>query len=107
MARVIRLRNVLQASLKHPVYAPLVLLVLGLLLAFVVFHVVEHGVAGELFACAILAAVVLRLVVLGRRFAGSSVEWSALTDRGPPAWSSSAPPAFSAPAALLSPPLRR
>lgn len=45
------------------------MVLLALILGFAIFHTVEHGVEGMLFTCAILAAVVLRLVVVvGRTF---------------------------------------
>jgi len=55
----------------------LLLLFLGLILAFVVLHTIEHGVEGLLFSCVIVAAACLRLVVvLGRT-------WRATTDQLP------------------------
>ena len=72
---MIRLRQSIEAGLRHPLLGPVLLLLLALLLVFVIFHTVEHGVEGLLFSCAILVAVALRLVVvLGRT-------WRAAADR--------------------------
>jgi hypothetical protein len=60
------------------------LICLGLVLAFVVFHTVEHGVEGLLFTCAILAAVVFRLVVVQGRSWRVTLASAQPTDRGPP-----------------------
>ena len=62
---MIRLRQSFHAGLRHPVFGPVLVLVLAVILAFAVFHTIEHGVEGLLYTCAILAAVVLRLVVVG------------------------------------------
>jgi len=76
---VIRLRQSIEAGLRHPLLGPLLLLLLGLMLAFMFLHTVEHGVEGLLFSCAIVAAAGLRLlVVLGRT-------WRATPDPLPPA----------------------
>ena len=63
---MIRLRQSLEAGLRHPLLGPVLLIHLGLILAFVAFHAVEHGV-GLLLTCTILAAVALRLVVVQGR----------------------------------------
>jgi hypothetical protein len=74
---VIRLRQSLEAGLRHPLLGPLLLLFLGLILAFVVLHTIEHGAEGLLLACVVVAAISLRLVVvLGRT-------WRAATDQLP------------------------
>lgn len=81
---MIRLRQSIEAGLRHPVLGPLLLLFLALVLAFVVFHTVEHGVEGLLFSCAIIAAVSVRLmVVLGRTWRGTTDQLP-LFGRGPP-----------------------
>lgn len=82
--RVIRLRQSIEAGLRHPVLGPLLLLALALMLAFVVLHTVEHGVVGLLFSCAILAAVGLRLVVVLGRTWRATTEPRILVGRGPP-----------------------
>lgn len=74
---MIRLRHSIEPGLRHPLLGPLLLIFLGLILAFVVLHTVEHGVEGVLFSCVIIVAVSLRLVVvLGRT-------WRAATDQLP------------------------
>ncbi len=74
---VIRLRHSIEPGLRHPLLGPLLLIFLGLILAFVVLHTVEHGVEGVLFSCVIIAALSPRLViVLGRT-------WRAATDQLP------------------------
>jgi len=52
--------------LRHPLVGPLLLLLIGIVLAFAIFHTIEHGVEGELFTCGILAAALLRLVLTVR-----------------------------------------
>ncbi len=75
---VIRLRQSLEAGLRHPLLGPLLLLFLGLILAFVILHTIEHGVEGLLFSCVVVVAMSLRLVVvLGRT-------WRAATHQLPP-----------------------
>ena len=106
--RVIRLRQSLEAGFRHPLFGPLLLALFALLLAFVVFHTVEHGVEGLLFTCAILTAVALRLVVVVGRIWAVRSERTRLGDRAPPV---RLPlllvPAHGHPSALLAPPLRR
>lgn len=82
--RVIRLRQSIEAGLRHPLLGPLLFLLLALVLAFVVFHTVEHGVEGLLFSCAILAAVTLRLVVILGRTYRTTLDPLPLPGRGPP-----------------------
>jgi hypothetical protein len=81
---VIRLRQSLEAGLRHPLLRPLLLLFLALVLAFLVLHTVEHGVEGLLFSCAMVAAVAVPLLVV----LGSSWRERAATspqhERGPP-----------------------
>lgn len=80
---MIRLRQSLERGMRHPLVGPFLLLLLGLVLAFVVFHAIEDGVAGQLFTCALLAAAALRLVVLLTRTRGIRVEGRVSADRGP------------------------
>ena len=81
---VIRLRQSIESGLRHPLLGPLLVLFLGLLLAFVIFHTVEHGVEGLLFSCAILAAVSLRLVVVIGRSWRAATDQLPLSRRAPP-----------------------
>ena len=81
---MIRLRQSLEAGLRHPLLGPVLLLLLALVLAFMVFHTVEHGVEGLLFSCAILTAIVLRLVVVLGRTWRRTVDQPPLRGRGPP-----------------------
>ncbi len=104
---MIRLREALETGLRHPLLGPLLLLCLGLILAFVVFHTIEHGVEGMLFACAIVAAVALRLVVVRGRIWRVRPGRLSLVGRGPPQPSASAFPQTAWRANLLALPLRR
>lgn len=104
---MIRLRQALETGLRHPLLGPLLLLCLGLLLAFVVFHTVEHGVEGLLFSCAILAAVTLRLVVVRGRIWRVRLGRLPLAGRGPPQPVAAALPAIRRPTVLFALPLRR
>ncbi|HEU4686955.1 MAG TPA: hypothetical protein VFS23_01265 [Vicinamibacterales bacterium] len=81
---MIRLRESIEAGLRHPLLGPLLFLLLAIILAFVVFHTVEHGVEGLLFSCAILAAVVLRLVVIVGRTYRTTLDPLPLPARAPP-----------------------
>ncbi|MCP9486260.1 MAG: hypothetical protein MSC30_10390 [Gaiellaceae bacterium MAG52_C11] len=81
---MIRLRQSLERGLRHPLLGPFLLLLLGLVLAFMVFHAIEHGVEGQLFMCVLLAAAVLRLVVIIGRAHRIRLEGRALSDRAPP-----------------------
>lgn len=81
---MIRLRQSIERGLRHPVLGPLLLLLLGLVLAFMVFHAIEHGVEGQLFACVLFAAAALRLVVVVGRERPIRFDGRALTDRAPP-----------------------
>ena len=106
-ARVIRLRQSLEAGLRHPLLGPVLVLSLALVLAFMILHAVEHGVEGLLFTCAVVAAVFLRLVVvLGRMsLAGRGLRTTTL--RGPPpSRATGREPALRSPPALAAPPLR-
>lgn len=105
--RVIRLRQTIETGLRHPLLGPLLLLLLGLILAFVVFHTIEHGVEGALFSCAILAAVVLRLVVVTGRIWRVRLGQLPLVGRGPPQWVVSPLSVVGRPAFLFALPLRR
>ena len=103
---MIRLRQSIEAGLRHPLLGPLLLLFLGLILAFVVLHTIEHGVEGLLFSCAIIVAISLRLVVvLGRT-------WRAVTEqqspfgRAPPTRTLRLLPLRQVPPALVALPLR-
>ena len=81
---MIRLRQSIEAGLRHPVLGPVLVILLALILAFVVVHTVEHGVEGLLFSCAIIAGVALRLaVVVGRRWRAKSDELP-VVGRAPP-----------------------
>lgn len=103
---MIRLRHSLEVGLRHPVLGPLLLLFLGLILAFMVFHTVEHGAEGLLFSYAILAAVTLRLViVLGRR-SRAAIDQSQLLGRAPPRRALNFLPANRVPTVLFALPLR-
>ncbi len=104
---MIRLRKSIQAGLRHPILGPLVLLLLALLLAFVVLHAIEDGIAGELFACVFAAAAVIRLVTRPPRvLARFSLAFTA-ADRAPPWRFFGSVVTYSPSAALLSTPLRR
>lgn len=83
----------------------MLLLCLGLILAFVIFHTVEHGVEGLLFTCAIVAAVVLRLVVVQGRIWRVTPTSAQLAGRGPP--QAVTLPAIRPPTLLFALPLRR
>lgn len=102
---MIRLRQSLEAGLRHPLLGPVLLICLGLVLAFVIFHTVEHGVEGLLFTCAILAAVVLRLLVVQGRIWRVTPTSAQRTGRAPPA--AVQPPPLRPPGLLLALPLRR
>jgi hypothetical protein len=102
---VIRLRQSLEAGLRHPLLGPVLLICLGLILAFVIFHTVEHGVEGLLFTCAIVAAVVLRLVVVQGRIWRVTPTSAQLTGRAPPP--AVTLPAIRPPTLLFALPLRR
>jgi hypothetical protein len=104
---VIRLRQGIETGLRHPLLGPVLLLFLGLILAFVVFHTIEHGVEGALFSCAILAAVALRLVVVLGRVWRERLGRLPLVGRGPPQPAVSAFPLIGRPAVLFALPLRR
>jgi len=81
---VIRLRHWADATLRHPLVGPLLLLALVLLLAFVVLHGFEHGVEGELVTCGMLAAAVLRLFAIACRRRDERLELARLPARSPP-----------------------
>jgi hypothetical protein len=82
---VIRLRQSLEATLRHPLLGPLLLVFMALVLAFVCLHTIEHGVEGLLFSCVLLVAAGVRLVVVvGRVWRASQVDGSR-PSRGPPA----------------------
>jgi hypothetical protein len=104
--RVIRLRQSIEAGLRHPLLGPLLLLFLALLLAFVVLHMIEHGVEGLVFSCVILAAVVLRLVVMVGRTWRATTDHLQLFNRGPPRRFHRLASASRAPTVLLALPLR-
>ncbi len=81
---MIRLRQSLEAGLRHPLLGPLLLLFLGLILAFVILHTVEHGVEGLLFSCVIVVAMSLRLVVVRGRTWRAATGQLPLRGRAPP-----------------------
>lgn len=60
---MIRLRQSLDAGLRHPLLGPALVVFLALVLAFAALHAVEHGVEGLLLSCAAVAAVALRMLV--------------------------------------------
>jgi len=84
----------------------LLLLSLALILAFVVFHTVEHGVEGLLFSCAIVVAVSLRLVVVLGRAWRTTIDRPPLLGRAPPRQTLSLRPASRKPTVLHALPLR-
>ena len=73
---MIRLRQSVEAGLRHPLWGPLLLVFLAVILAFVALHTIEDGAEGLLFTCAIVAAAGLRLlvVVLGRTWLATAHE---------------------------------
>ena len=81
---VIRLRQLLDAGLRHPLLGPLLLLFLALILAFVVLHTIEHGVEGLLFSCMLLVAAGLRLAVVVGRTWLATVDQLPFFGRAPP-----------------------
>lgn len=103
---MIRLRQSIEAGLQHPVAGPLLLLSLALLLAFVVLHMIEHGVEALLVSCVILTAVLLRLGVMLGRTPRATAEQSALVSRGPPRCAVRFPRAGGVPTVLSALPLR-
>jgi hypothetical protein len=103
---VIRLRQSINAGLRHPLLGPVLLIFLAIVLALVILHTVEHGVEGLLFSCAILAAVVLRLVVvLGRTWRATTEQISVL-GRAPPRPAFRLLPPSRVPSAVSALPLR-
>lgn len=81
---MIRLRQSLEAGVRHPLLGPLLLLSLGLILAFVVFHTIEHGIEGLLFSCMIVVAMSLRLAVVRGRAWRATADQLSPFGRGPP-----------------------
>lgn len=81
---MIRLRQFLEVALRHPLLGLLLLVFLGLVLAFMVFHTVEHGVEGLLFSCAILAAATVRLLAARGSTRRASTAAPTLFGRPPP-----------------------
>lgn len=102
---MIRLRQSLDAGLRHPLLGPLLLLGLALILAFVALHAVEHGAGGMLFSCALLAAATIKLVLAAGPAGTRAREARTIGPRGAarPAVRLALPP----PAAAHSLPLRR
>ena len=74
----------MERGLRHPLLRPLLLLLIGLVLAFMVFHAIEHGVEGQLITCVLLAGAALRLVVVIGRARRMRLEGRVLSDRAPP-----------------------
>jgi hypothetical protein len=105
-ARVIRLRQSLEAGLRHPLLGPVLVLSLAFVLAFVILHAVEHGVEGLLFTCAVVAAVFLRLVVVVGRMSLARRGSGTTTLRGPPPRATGREPALRSPPTLAALPLR-
>ena len=103
---MIRLRQSLEAGLRHPLLGPLLVLALAFVLAFVVIHAVEHGVVGLLVTCIVLAAGALRLVVVRGRTWRPRPPRSSVTGRSPPRYRP-APPSQPPPLTALAAPLRR
>lgn len=103
---MIRLRQSLDAGLRHPLLGPLLLLVLALLLSFLFLHVAEHELERLLLTCAVLAAVALRLVLAPEGRLTPIRPIPATTRRGspPPAVARAMPPP---PSAVFALPLRR
>lgn len=90
---MIRLRQSLDAGLRHPLLGPLLLLALALLLSFLVLHSAEHDLEQLLFTCAMLAAVALQVVVAPRVYRAREPEQvAAVPCRGGPGARSSLPP---------------
>ena len=103
---MIRLRQSLDAGIRHPLLGPLLLLLLALILAFVVIHTVEHGVEGLLFSCAIVAAAGLRLLVVRGRTWRATMDRLPLLGRAPPSRFLRLTPPSRVPTVLLALPLR-
>lgn len=103
---VIRLRQSLEAGLRHPLLGPLLLLFLGLILAFVVFHTIEHGGEGLLFSCVIVVAMSLRLVVVLGRIWRAATEQQSPFGRAPPRRALRLLPSGRVPPVLTALPLR-
>ena len=103
---MIRLRQSLEAGLRHPLLGPLLLLFLGLILAFVVLHTIEHGVEGLLFSCVIVVAMSLRLVVVLGRTWRAATEQQSPFGRAPPARTLRVFPLSRVPPARVALPLR-
>ena len=103
---VIRLRQLLDAGLRHPLLGPFLLLFLALILAFVVLHTIEHGVEGLLFSCAILLAACLRLMVVIGRTWRATAEQLPLLGRAPPRRARRLLPPSRVPPVLVALPLR-
>lgn len=82
---MIRLRQSLDAAVRHPLLGPLLLLFLALVLAFVCLHVIEHGVEGVLIACVLLVAAGVRLAVVVGRVCRAADAAPGPLRRGPPA----------------------
>lgn len=82
---MIRLRQVVEAGLRHPLWGPLLLVFLAVILAFVALHTIEDGAEGLLLTCAIVAAAGLRLlaVVPGRTWLATAHDLP-LFGRAPP-----------------------
>ena len=93
--------------MRHPILGPLLILFVAALLAFLVFHAVEDGTAGELIICAMAVAAAARLLLRPQREPSRRELRPLLPGRAPPPRARRhAAPAYAAPAALLSPPLR-
>lgn len=63
---------------------PLLVLCVALVLAFLVFHTVEHGVEGLFLSCALALVVATRLAVVTGRISRISPELASRARRGPP-----------------------
>ena len=84
----------------------MLLLLLGLMLAFVVLHTVEHGVGGLVVSCVLAAAVTLRLVVVLGRSWRAAIDRLRLLGRAPPSRVLDLRPTTRIVTALCAPPLR-
>jgi hypothetical protein len=104
---VVRLRQSLDVALRHPIFGPLLLLFVVLMLAFVFVHTIEHGVEGLLFSCVMLVAAALRLVVVVGRICRTRSLPIRHTGRAPPVLAARFHPASNSPPGDLLAPLRR
>lgn len=81
---MLRLRHTIERGLRHPLVGPVLLVFLGLLLVFVVFHAVEHGALGDVLVCVAMAAFGLRLLLLGGPALFAQRQLGVAPERAPP-----------------------